>query len=196
MALAAERFETAVAAAPEPTGWSALYVDTFRFFAGGSSHQQTCAQLHIAPDTLRWRMGRIYDRLGVRTPLSAALVGLAHRIVPVEDVSPWWPQPQPPVLTDQGTCALVLAASGLDRRQAARHLGRTPDAHAYRLLLLRRRLGVRSLFHGVVAAAINGAIDLPGVPRRQPPPSSVEDDSLPSDTGRERLLHPAPEGPR
>ncbi|RKE21936.1 hypothetical protein [Streptomyces sp. TLI_171] len=194
MALAAERFEAAVAAAPEPTGWSTLYVDTFRLFASGSPRRLTCRQLGIAPDSLRWRMRRIYGRLGTRTPLTAALVGLAHRIVPPEDVAPWWPQP--PALTNQETCALLLAASGLDRCQAARHLGRTLDAHAHRLRRLHRKLGVSSTFDGVVAAAVNGAIALPRVPRRQPPPSSVEVDSLPSDTGRDHLLHPAHEGPR
>ncbi|QKW20558.1 hypothetical protein HUT16_17115 [Kitasatospora sp. NA04385] len=143
-------------------------------------------------------MRRIYDRLGTRTPLLAALVGLAHRIVLPEDLAPWWPNP--PTLTDRETCALALAATGLHRYEAAHHLGLTPDAHAYRLRLLRRKLGVSSTFDGVVAAAVNGVLDLPAVPRRQPPPlvAPVRRTTAapPPDTGREHLLHPAPEGPR
>ncbi|MFD7639569.1 helix-turn-helix transcriptional regulator [Kitasatospora sp. NPDC059795] len=177
LALAAERFEEAFADAPRPGDWPPHLVDTFRFFARGLSYDQAGAQLFIARDTVKIRLRRIRQRLGVDGRQLTALAGLAHRIVPPEDVAAPTELPRP--LSPGEVEVLALRASGLSPRETAAMLGIPSTTAKSRLQYSCVTLGMPGVLRAVVACAVNGFIDVPGVPRLHKLPAADTTASAP-----------------
>ncbi|MFJ8442801.1 LuxR C-terminal-related transcriptional regulator [Kitasatospora griseola] len=182
MALAAGRFATAFAEAPKPGRWTPKLADTFRLIARGRPAQQVGEELGISLHTVRLRRSQVYQHLGVSDRHLAVLVGLAHRVVPVEHVAS--PLELPPLGTYE-IDTLALRASGMAPMEIAAQLGIPVDTIKSRLRRAAAKLNQPSVFNAVVSGAANGLFDFPGLPRlpATPEPASPAASSRSSGTG-------------
>jgi DNA-binding NarL/FixJ family response regulator len=72
---------TALTSSPANVHLSPRQLDVLRLLVQGKSTAQIADELHLAPDTVRNHIRRLFAALGARTRLEAALIALRHGLV-------------------------------------------------------------------------------------------------------------------
>lgn len=139
-------------------------LQTLQLAARGLGNAEIASELHVAVETVKTRMSRIYTDLGVKDRTLAVLTGLAGGFVEPGDVLPDGPPATPRRLSPAGAASLTLVACGLTREEAAARLGISRDTLSSYLRTVMQRLGTDNRSHAAAVAAVLGAIEIPGVP--------------------------------
>ncbi|MFJ1795355.1 response regulator transcription factor [Kitasatospora griseola] len=161
---AAEFFKSAFGAATKCPLLEPYLLQTLQLAARGLDNAEIAAELHVAVDTVKTRMRRIYTALGAKDRTLAVLTGLARGVIKPGDVLPDGPPATPRLLSPAGAAALTLVTCGLTRQEAAERLGISRDTLSSHLRTVMQRLGTNNRAHTAAVAAVLGVIDVQGVP--------------------------------